>query len=187
MRPCLLREAHLTWMCSGFWPHPQGPAQCGGPHSFGIRSPRLTFPEILIHPSAKRGQSPLLKACSWTNLQRHPPNLAPMPNRSKEEAGRPQRSWFHFPMWSQEHQTFASPSPRITGSQAHPTSCHFLCTCLPALPSSAGSKGLLDLCPAFTEANWLLLPWSELKPTSLWGEGAECRESASISPLSPNV
>ena len=111
MRPCLLREAHLTWMCSGFWPHPQGPAQCGGPHSFGIRSPRLTFPEILIHPSAKRGQSPLLKACSWTNLQRHPPSLAPMPNRSKEEAGRPQRSWFHFPMWSQEHQTFASPIP----------------------------------------------------------------------------
>ena len=85
MRPCLLREAHVTWMCSGFWPCPQGPVQCGGPHSFGIRSPRLTVPEVLTYPSAKRGQPPLLKACSWTNLQRHHPHLVPCQPRAKRE------------------------------------------------------------------------------------------------------
>lgn len=177
-------------MCSGFRLCPQGPAQCRNPGSFGIRSPRLTVPEVLTHPSAKRSQPPLLKACSWTNLQRQPRSCS---HANLEQTGswktteklvslsqvEPRTSNLCFPC------AFAS-----TGSQAHPTSHHFLCTCLPALPSSAGSKGLLDLCPAFMEANWLLLPWSELKRTSFRGEGAECREPAeatSISPLSPNV
>lgn len=66
----------MTWMCSGFQLCSQGPAQCRGPRSFGIRSPRLTVPEVLTHPSAKRGQPPLLKACSWTNLQRPSPSCS---------------------------------------------------------------------------------------------------------------
>lgn len=58
-----------------------------------------------------------------------------------------------------------------------------------ALPSSAGSKGAISD-PLSQWVTGLLLPWPELKPAFLWGEGPECGEPAELtcfSPFTPKV
>lgn len=131
----------MTWMCSGFQLCPQGPVQCRGPGSFGIRSPRLTVPEVQTHPSAKRGQPPFLKACSWTNLQRQPcscshANLEQTGSRKTTEKlvslsqVEPRTSNLCFP------HAFASQGPKPTQRLTISSACAFqLC---PALQGQRG-------------------------------------------------
>ena len=113
-----------------------------------------------------RGQPTLPKTCSWTNLQMHLPPCSHVNLEQRWSQKTTEKAGFTCPGRAQNIKPLLPPFPPITGSQAHSVSCHFLHTCPTALPSSAG----LDICPAFTAGNWLLLPWPELKRASIRGE-----------------